>query len=997
MKTLNLFIVWLAIVLATVSCQPTSPLSEKAQQAVSTLQVADGFTVELIASEPLIADPVAMEIDEYGRMYVVEMHGYPLDTEGSGKIKLLTDTDKDGLPDQSTTFAEGLILPTGIMRWKQGVLVTDAPDVLYLADTTGDNVADVREVVLTGFARSNPQHNLNSPVYGLDNWIYLAHEGTVSTKFFHEQFGGEGQKVTFPNHPEVNLPVNADGRNVRFRPDTYALEMMSGESQFGHTFDHWGHQIMTSNANHLFHEVLAARYMQRNPVLAVADATEYLPTYGPGAEVFPITQNPEHQLLTDVGTITSSCGVTWYLGDLFPEKYQQVTFIAEPVHNLVHADVIEPKGATFEANRLFSEEEFLASTDSWFRPVNFYVGPDGALYVVDYYRQIVEHPEWMSEEVNQSGALYNGTNQGRIYRISPKNKNPDKFLNNLAIGDLPSKELVGLLEHPNLWQRRTAQRLLVDRQAIEIANQLEAIISNSTSAVGRLHALWTLDGLDALNEAIIKTALQDAEAGVRENTIKLAELHWNQYPNLKNEILALQNDSDAKVRFQLLCSLGSLDNPEAQLASQQLLEQDITDEWVHYAALSSPQGNQHWLAFAQTHFAANQGDAETSFLLKLGALIGLKGNQNEIAEVIQSVEQENSAGYASLLEGLSQGIKYADIAPSALQAEKKTMLANVRPDCDLNLRQASLNLLASLGQLPPKEAQVAVQRAQQALNSSSASSEWQHDALTFLGIADPDRYQNQFLAMLTPQHASSVQNEALRMLRRTAGTAPCQNLLTRWPSLTPDVRENAVNVFLTGSERTHLLLAAVQENQIDQSTVGWRRTVHLMNHDDDSIRSAARLIFSGQTTDEDNLNQYQSYLTSSGDSENGKNVFQQSCATCHQMKGELGTSFGPDLSTVRNRSKESILYDILLPNRSIADGFELWEVTLTNGTKQTGVITSESSTTLTLADLAGNESTVARNTIAQLEAAAYSAMPEGLANQIDEEDMNDLLTFLKQI
>ncbi len=236
MKTLNLFIVWLAIVLATVSCQPTSPLSEKAQQAVSTLQVADGFTVELIASEPLIADPVAMEIDEYGRMYVVEMHGYPLDTEGSGKIKLLTDTDKDGLPDQSTTFAEGLILPTGIMRWKQGVLVTDAPDVLYLADTTGDNVADVREVVLTGFARSNPQHNLNSPVYGLDNWIYLAHEGTVSTKFFHEQFGGEGQKVTFPNHPEVNLPVNADGRNVRFRPDTYALEMMSGESQFGHTF-----------------------------------------------------------------------------------------------------------------------------------------------------------------------------------------------------------------------------------------------------------------------------------------------------------------------------------------------------------------------------------------------------------------------------------------------------------------------------------------------------------------------------------------------------------------------------------------------------------------------------------------------------------------------------------------------------------------------------------------------------------------------------------------
>lgn len=996
MKTLTLTLHWLAIVLAVASCQSNLPLSQEAKLALNTLQVADGFTVELVASEPLIADPVAMEIDEYGRMYVVEMPGYPLDTEGSGKIKLLTDTDEDGLPDQSTTFAEGLILPTGIMRWQEGVLVTDAPDVLYLADTTGDNVADIREVVLTGFARSNPQHNLNSPVYGLDNWVYLAHEGTISTKFFHEQFGGAGQKITFPNHPEVSLPVNASGRNVRFRPDTYKLEMLSGESQFGQTFDHWGHHILTSNANHLFHEVLAARYTQRNPVLVVADATEYLPTYGPGAEVFPITQNPEHQLLTDVGTITSSCGVTWYLGHLFPEQYQQVTFVAEPVHNLVHADVLKPQGATFAANRLFDEQEFLASTDSWFRPVNFYIGPDGALYVVDYYRQIIEHPEWMSEEVNQSGALYNGTNQGRIYRVSPNDANPEKFLNSLRIGDLPSEELVSLLEHPNLWQRRTAQRLLVDRQATEVAKKLEAIISNSSSAVGRLHALWTLDGLNSLDEAVIKTALHDAEAGVRENAIKLAELHWEQYPDLKNKILGLQNDSDAKVRFQLLCSLGSLDSPEAPLACQQLLKQDIDDKWVHYAALSSPRDNQHWLAFAENNFSTVQSDSESSFLSKLGALIGLKGNSGEIADVIRLADQNRSSWYPKLLQGLSQGIQHTSLAPSSLLAEKKSLLKNVQSDCNPDLRQASVSLLASLGKLPLEEAQIAVQRAQQGLNSPSATNDWQQDALTFLGIADPDQYQNQFLAMLTPQHPGQVQNEALRMLGRTTGTAPCQKLLNRWSSLTPNVRENAVNVFLTNPKRTRLLLAAVQNNQIDQSTVGWRRTVHLMNHDDNSIRTSARDIFSGQETDESSIAQYQSSLASSGNLVNGRAVFQQSCATCHQMKGKLGTSFGPDLSTVKNRSKEAILYDILLPNRSIADGFELWNVTLTDGTQQTGVMTSETSTTLTFTDLAGNESTVARDAIAEIEAASYSAMPEGLANQIGEEDMNDLLTFLKQ-
>ena len=996
MKIPSLLLRWSVITFTLLSCQPPSPFSEEAQQALSTLQVTNGFTVELFASEPLIADPVAMEIDEYGRMYVVEMHGYPLDTEGSGKVKLLTDTNNDGLPDKSTVFAEGLILPTGIMRWKKGVLVTDAPDVLYLADTTGDNVADVREVVLTGFARSNPQHNLNSPMYGLDNWIYLAHEGTVSTKFFHEQFGGEGQKITFPSRPEIQLPVNADGRNVRFRPDTYALEMMSGESQFGHTFDHWGHQIMTSNANHLFHEVLANRYIQRNPVLAIADATEYLPNYGPGAEVFPITQNPEHQLLTDVGTITSSCGVTWYLGDLFPDEYQQVTFIAEPVHNLVHADLITPKGATFEANRLLEEEEFLASTDSWFRPVNFYVGPDGALYVLDYYRQIIEHPEWMSEEVNQSGALYNGTDQGRIYRVVPEGKNIDKFLDNLDIGSLPSGQLVSLLEHSNLWWRKTAQRLLVDRKDQGVTADVENIFATSQSSVGRLHALWTLDGLNALSESIIRKALQDSEAGVRENAIRLAELYWEEFPKLKSALLALQNDPDAKVRFQLLCSLGSLDSPKAQSVSVKMLASDISDKWVQYAALSSPQGNQHWLTFAKQHFTNNLGEAEASFVQKLGALVGLSGNSSEIAKVIQTANQESSDWHATLMQGVAQGIKYAENTPSLL-AEKRALLKNIRADCAPDLRQASLNLLTSLGELPTQEANSAVQRAQQAINSNSSSDDWRQDALTFLGIADPNRYQSQFLSALNPQYSSNLQNEALQMLRRTKGVAPCQSLLTRWASFTPQVRENAVNVFLTEPERTHLLLAAVEQNQIDQSTVGWRRTVHLMNHDDDSIRTAARRVFAGKNTDETQLVQYQAYLANSGDIESGRTIFQQSCATCHQMKGQGGNSFGPDLSTVKNRSKEAILYDILLPNRSIADGFELWQVTRSDGTEQTGIIASETPTTLTLTDLAGNEFIVDRSTITELKAASYSAMPEGLANQIDEKDMNDLLTFLKQI
>ncbi|MBA4056161.1 MAG: dehydrogenase, partial [Marivirga sp.] len=196
-STLPLFLSIGAICLA--SCQKKSSGFE---DPLSAFSLADGFRIELLASEPLIADPVDMEIDEYGRLYVVEMHGYPLDKSGTGKIKILTDTDADGRFDKSTIFADGLILPNSIMRWKKGVIVTDAPNVLYFEDRDGDGRAEIRDTLLTGFALSNPQHNLNSPVLGIDNWIYLAHEGAVTTETYKDEFGDRGKEIYFPGQPK---------------------------------------------------------------------------------------------------------------------------------------------------------------------------------------------------------------------------------------------------------------------------------------------------------------------------------------------------------------------------------------------------------------------------------------------------------------------------------------------------------------------------------------------------------------------------------------------------------------------------------------------------------------------------------------------------------------------------------------------------------------------------------------------------------------------------
>ena len=233
--------------------------------AFKTFRLEQGFRIEPFLAEPDVHSPDAMEFDENGRFYVVENPGYPLNVEGKvGRVILFEDTNGDGRPDRRTVFAENLTLPTGIMRWKKGVLVTDAPDVLYFEDTNGDGKADIRRVVLTGFAFTNPQHTVNNPVYGLDNWIYLAHEGPATAVIFTDKFDDRGSDIRFPDRPD-GPSLKPARRMVRFRPDTYELEYLSSSSQFGHSFDAWGHRFTVSNEDHIREEVIAGRVPGSQP------------------------------------------------------------------------------------------------------------------------------------------------------------------------------------------------------------------------------------------------------------------------------------------------------------------------------------------------------------------------------------------------------------------------------------------------------------------------------------------------------------------------------------------------------------------------------------------------------------------------------------------------------------------------------------------------------------------------------------------------------------
>ena len=959
------------------------------EQSLEMIEIADGFRVEPFAAEPLVADPVAMEIDEQGRIYVVEDHGYPVEGEQASAIKLLEDTDADGRPDQSTTFAGELRMPRGVMRWKEGILVTDAPDVLYFEDTDGDGQADVRRVLLTGLSTSNPQLGVNSPIYGLDNWVYVAHMSSDSDVYIVNE-DGTRQKA-----PDVKR------RNFRFHPETRTVEPLSGTSQFGHTFDAWGNHLLNSNANHLYHAVIPARYLRRNPDLLVPSVTEIIPDHGAAAEIFPISQDPGFQLFTDVGVITSACGLTCYLGGAFPPGYQGVTFVAEPVHNLVHADVLYDAGGTFVAERLPEGREFLASRDGWFRPVNFYVGPDGALYVLDFYRDIVEQPKFLSEEVLQAGKLYNGSDRGRIWRIVPEGGLPLEWPGRPLPGDASIEELVAYLERPNIWWRRNAQRLLVDRQDRVALAPLHRLVREGRLPEARVHALWTLEGLRALDADLIMEALRDESPGVRRNAIRLAELHLEKAPALAHQLVTMQNEQDPKVRFQLLLTLGYLRSEEAKAARQRLLLEDVEDEWVQVAALTAASADEGELLEAAI---AHLGDTETEgrrvYFQRLGTLMGARAGDvgGHIRRIADPMAPTTSAWWrGAVLEGMAQSLRRADLESEPLPEERELLVRTFLESASPVLRRAALTLFHTVG-LPSGSARTAlVEWAAQTARDRSQDAEMRADAIDLLALSGAEPYIELLKRVINPQEPAPVQKAAVEALTPFEGAEVARFLLDKWSAMTPEVREVAIDALMRGNERITLLLDAIAEGRVQPSSLGWVRMKRLMRNEDPELQARGRALLAPRgEADADVGARYQAALTLPGDPAHGEEVFTALCSACHQIGGAGGAAFGPDLSTVQNRRPESIVADILLPNREIVAGYEQWVLNLESGDAAVGVIAAETPTSVTVRSMGGVERTIRREEIASMEAMNVSAMPVGMEHQIDEQAMADLLAFLRQ-
>ncbi|MBK9138801.1 MAG: c-type cytochrome [Verrucomicrobia bacterium] len=956
---------------------PRFPPVEPAE-ALATFVVKPGFRVELVAAEPLVRDPIEICFDENGRLFAVEMIDYSELRDAKphlGRIRLLEDTDGDGRMDRSRVFVDDLPWPTGVFWANGGLFVAATPDVFFCRDTDGDGKAESRELAFTGFAidyapyatnQLNMQAMVNSFRWGLDNRI-------------HGCTAPNGGEITSPRWP-AGRSVNVRGRDFAFDPRTWEMVAEAGGGQYGLAFDDRGRRFTCNNSDHLRVFQYDARYAARNPYFDMPPVLQSIAVDGPAAEVFRTSPEEPWRVIRTrwrvsgavpgliegggraSGYFTSATGVTIYRGDAWPEEFVGDAFTADCGSNLIHRKKLRQDGVVLRAERPAEEQrvEFLTSRDTWFRPVQLVNGPDGALYIVDMYREIIEHPWSLPPALKKHLDLNAGNDRGRIYRVVPTGFKPPA---RPRLGEAGTAELVAALGHRNAWHRETAARLIYERPDRAAIPALERLLGDAASPLGRLHALYALAGLGALRQEHLQRALDDTDDRVREHAVKLSEPFLASagatHP-LPARLLAMTGDSSPLVRYQVAFTLGECRGPERIQGLEDLAVRDGGDPWMRAAILSSLADGAGELFQRLARRSGGQPVAAPEFLRDLVRVIGARNQSNEVAAVLDHVARTpDPAAAFALVHGLAEGLRRAR---ASLAAERiQPILERAR-------------VLARDSQQPERDRVRAVE---------------------LLALTRFEEAGVLLLSLLTPETPQPIQLAALETLGRLSGPELATALVARWPAFTPRLREAAVAVLLGRPERLPALLGAVESGVIRRTDLTSVQIDQLTNHRDEAIRGrAVRLLTAaGAGSREEVLAAYEPALTLAGDAARGRQVFQERCASCHRLGGE-GWLVGPDLVSVRNAGKDKLLSNLIDPSRELLPQYVAYEVETKDDESVLGVLVNETATAVTLRQAYGKETVIPRTSIAAMRSTGKSLMPDELEAGLDPQGVADLLEYI---
>ena len=989
-----------SLVFLFAACSRKGPAPRSPQEELKSFRLNEDIDVELFASEPDIASPVEMVFDENGRIYVAEMLDYPADPPAGerarSRIRLL-ETDAAGKIVRNTIFADNVLEVSGLMPWKGGLVVTSAPDILYMKDTNGDGKAEVRKVLYTGFPKVDPEARITNPRLSIDNWVYCSNDAQEA-------------RITSPDHPE-RPPIAVGGADFRFRLDRDAAEPASGAAQFGSTFDIWGDRFISQNTMHVRHVVVPMQYLARSPLLDVRAVSQDISDHGrPSGRMYPLTQAPawrvertrlrqeryhENQMekirpldpSTEMaaGWFTAATGGTVYSGDQLPEKYRGNLFTGDVSGNLIHRDILTRAGVSFVASRAPEEQEreFLASTDPWFRPCNFANAPDGNLYVMDIYREFIETPESVPEVLKKTMNFWNGDTAGRIYRLVPKNLSHKGTLKP-RLGSATVPELVKNLENPNGWYRDTAHRLLIERHDAVAVPLLKEVLEKSQLPQARIQALWILESLFALDAPTILKALGDPHPRVREHAVRAAEELVPTSRPLGQALLAMTFDADARVQFQLAFSLGQMNGERVMDALADLASQHAADPWFRIAILSSIHDSASQFL---NRVLSNEGLRNNSaFLSQLASLIAARQESGEIARFLQVLPQLREPD--AVLSGLSKGLKLSGVKAVRVPGAE-ALLVRYLNSPSAPVQNAAWETARYL-ELPGL-----VKKATADALTSDMNTQKRVNAVRILRSAPYAMAGPVLRKILESQPASELQSTAIETLAVFDDPAVAETLIANWKSYDPEARKNALDALLNQRERVPVLLQALESHQLPTNAIDAAGRARLKQYPDIAIRERALHLLQTDTSDRVKLVQdYQGVLKMASSPGRGKTKFEEVCGKCH-LPRKQGGRVGPDLSGVSSKSKEELLTSILNPSYAIEPQFTNYIITTKDGGLHDGVIANETPGTITLRGGAEEDETLLRKNIVEMRSSSISLMPEDLEKSLSRQDIADVISYLQ--
>lgn len=973
-----------------------------AEESIRHLVVPRGFHAELFVSEEQLGGgkPICMNWDERGRLWVAMTYDYPNNLQppdqGHDRIVLCEDTDGNGRADKVTVFAEKLSIPTSLFFARGGAIVFDAGRTIFLKDTDGDGKADVREVLFGTWNMRDTHGTASNMQYGLDNWIWgmqgynrsrITLKHGEQTEFFNQgffRFQSDGSKFEFIRSTDNN---------------TWGL----GISEEGLIFG------STANRNPSVYMPIPNRYYER-----VRGWTTSLQLHTIADSYLFKSITDKVRQVDQHGGYTAGAGHSLYTARHYPREYwNRTAFVAEPTGHLVGTFVIRREGSHFRSNNSFN---LVASDDEWTAPIMAEVGPDGNVWVIDWYNYIVQHNPTPVGFKTGKGAAYEtdlrDKKYGRIYRIVYDGPSAKKSKERFTLADATPDKLVATLKNDNLFWRRHAQRLLVERGKRDVVPALLDMARDPSADaiglnVGVIHALWTLHGLGALDgshaeaTAVAVAALKHPAAGVRRNAVQVL-------PHDARSVAAildagLTRDLDAQVRLMSLLALA--DQPTTPTAGEAIVTalsdpKNTSDRWVPDAATSAAANN------SETFLKAlSARKAPSPKLLAVAGVVAEHYARNapvgSVGTILASLVNADPQVIGAVVRGLAKGWpgnKSPKIDERTEQNLEKLM-ARMPPE----RRGELIKLTVAWGNKKFEKMAAEVSRSLLAkVQDESLSATARIAAARELaGYRSADvATAEALLEQITPRTPPEIALGFLQALQGSEAADTGKLILERLPALTPATRAAGLALLLTRPEWTRDLLASAEKSKVRLVDLSLDQQRALTEHPDRRIRFRAMALLRGggalpNPDRQKVLEELLPITREKGDPVAGKAVFLNQCSKCH-IHGTEGNRIGPDLTGMAVHPKDHLLTDILDPSRSVEANFRAYTVTTKAGRIFTGLLASESKTTIELFDAEGKKQTILRQELEELVATNKSLMPDGFEKLLSRKDLANLLEFLTQ-